>query len=274
MAITALPRRIAVFGATGGTGSATIRSFIKRKATEHPRPELRLMVRSRSKLFRLIPELDSYSNLHIQEGQLTDTTTVRACIQEADVIICALGENRNIPGCHVLQDLAKSILEALNDLRSCCPEGWKPPRLILLSSSTWNDRFAAQEPALILWLLKTAFYHPYIDLLQATALFQASPHLLSLLLVQPSALVEDEPSGMEISTESVSMAVSYSDLGDAFVELALHESYAMVDWVGVSSRGENALRKYGLELLSRIVRGLVAGYVPGYWRLNKLTSRA
>ncbi|KAH6971254.1 hypothetical protein BKA56DRAFT_496026 [Ilyonectria sp. MPI-CAGE-AT-0026] len=267
------PRRIAIFGATGGTGSATVRSFIKRQDFENSSSELRLMVRSKSKLLRLLPELASFSNVHIREGQLTDTPAVRDCIRGADVIICAVGENENLPGCHVIQDAANSIVAAANDLKSSCSEEWRRPRVILLSSSTWNDRFAAQEPAAILWLLKTAFYHPYLDLRRATSILAASPDLLSLLLVQPSALVDDEASGMEISTESVGVAVTYSDLGDAFVEFALQKSYAELGAVGVTSKGENPLRKYGLELLSRIARGFVAGYMPGYWTLKNLTNR-
>ncbi|KAH6986633.1 hypothetical protein EDB80DRAFT_756408 [Ilyonectria destructans] len=227
------PRRIAIFGATGGTGSATVRSFIKRQDFENSSSELRLMVRSKSKLLRLLPKLASFSNIHIREGQLTDTPAVRDCIRGADIIICAVGENENLPGCHIIQDAAKSI----------------------------NDRFATQEPAVILWLLKIAFYHPYLDLRRATSILAASPDLLLLLLVQPSALVDDEPSGMEISIESVGVAVTYSDLGDAFIEFALQKSYAELGAVGVTSKGENPLRKYGLELLSRIARGFVAGYM-------------
>lgn len=268
------PRRIALFGATGGTGSATVKYFVKLQDFGSSSYELRLMVRSKSKLFRLLPEIGSFSNVHVWEGQLTHTPTIQECVRDADVIICALGENSNIPGCRVLQDLATSIVEALNDLQNSCSGEWTRPRLILLSSSTWNDRFAAQEPAFILWLLKTAFYHPYLDLRRATSIFAASPDLLSLLLVQPSALVDDEPTGMEISTESVSMAVSYLDLGDAFVELALREEYSQFDAVGVSSKVANPLGKYGLEVLSRILTGLLVGYIPGYWSLINMMKRS
>lgn len=264
-------RRIALFGGTGGTGSATLRSFIKCQNFKDDSLELRIMVRSKAKLFRMIPELQSYPN--ICEGQLTDTEKVRNCLRDADTIICALGENSNIPGCHVLQDLCKSIVDVLTDLKMAGTGQWKRPRLILLSSSTWNARFAAQEPAIVIWLLKTAFYHPYLDLRLATSHLSSSTELLSLLLVQPSALVEDEPAGMEISTESISLAVSYSDLGDAFVELTMEESYSKLDAVGVSSKGRNQLRKYGLELLSRIVRGFIVGYMPGYWAMVKLVGR-
>lgn len=232
------------------------------------------MVRSKAKLSGMIPNIQSHSNVHIWEGQLVDEDTIKMVLRDADTIICALGENRNIPGCHVLQGLASSIVNALKDFKASCTGDWTRPRLILLSSSTWNDRFASHEPALALWSLKTAFYHPYLDLRLATSHFAAVPELLSLLLVQPSALVYDEPTGMEISTESVSLAVSYADLGEAFVELAMRPSYGQLDAVGVSSKGGNNIRRYWFELLSRVVRGFIEGYLPGYWTIkNRLGSR-
>jgi hypothetical protein len=267
-------QRIALFGGTGGTGSATVRALMKRKEFQNGTIHIHLMVRSKAKLFRMIPGIQSCSNVHTWEGQLSDEETIKMVLRDADTIICALGENSNIPGCHVLQGLAASIVNVLGGLRSSCTGEWKKPRLIFLSSSTWNDRFAAHEPALALWLLKTAFYHPYLDLRLATSHFAAAPELLSLLLVQPSALVYDEPTGMEISTESVSIAVSYADLGEAFVELATRQSYSQLGAVGVSSKGGNNIKKYWFELLSRVVRGFIEGYVPGYWPIkNRLSQR-
>ncbi|VUC27463.1 unnamed protein product [Clonostachys rosea] len=265
-------RRIAVFGATGSTGSATIRSLIKRHDFVL---ELRLMVRSKAKLLGLIPELRHSSNLVIHEGQLTDTATVRSCVENADIIICTIGENDNRPGCRPIQDIAKSTIDALQELKLSSRD-WKRPRLILLSSSTWNERFALHEGPVVNWLLKTAFHYPYLDLRLATSMFEASPDLLSLLLVQPSALVQDEPSGMAISTEWVSVAVSYADLGEGFTELALEESYAQLGAVGVSSKGAiggEGLRKYGFEMFSRIIRGLFIGYMPGYWAFKNYMNR-
>ncbi|CAH0046915.1 unnamed protein product [Clonostachys solani] len=265
-------RQIALFGATGGTGSATVRSLLQRY---DPLLELRLMVRSKAKLLKLIPELRHKSNLVIHEGQLTDTATVRSCVENADIIICTIGENDNRPGCRPIQDIAKSIIDAIQELKSSSVD-WKRPRLILLSSSTWNERFASHEGVVINWLLKAAFYYPYLDLRLATAMFEGSSDLLSLLLVQPSALVQDEPSGMAISAQWVSVAVSYADLGEGFAELALEESYARLHAVGVSSKGAiggEGLRKYGFELVSRIIRGLFIGYMPGYWAVKNYMNR-
>ncbi|KAM0243974.1 hypothetical protein ACHAP5_006737 [Fusarium lateritium] len=264
-------RRIALSGATGGTGSATVRAFINRQDFRDT-IELRLMVRSQEKLSRILPDLTTFENIYIREGQLTDKATVQDCIRNADTIICALGENSNIPGVHVLQDIAKSITDGLNDLKRSCTEEWKKPRLVLLSSSTWNPRFSSQVPAIALWLIKTAFYYPYLDLRRATSHFEASTELLSLLLVQPSALVDDQPSGMLISTEKVSFAVSYADLGEGFVELTMEDLYQDLKAIGVSSKGGDNPPKYAVELLSRIVLGMRAGYMPGYWSMKSFVK--
>jgi hypothetical protein len=256
---------IAIFGATGGTGSATLRSLLAR-GDKHL--HLRIMVRSKSKLLRLFPGLDKEMSVQIWEGQLEDVDMTRNCIQGADIIICTLGENLNIPGLSVLTLGSKSITAALKTLYT--EEGWKKPRLILLSSSTWNARFVAARPSFAHWVVTKAFCYPYADLLAAQAEFSGKPHLLSLLLVQPPAIVDDEPSGHEISTESVRMAVSYADLGAAFADLALERSYDKLDAVGVSSKRGDNFNKYALELLSRMFFGLLAGYVPGYWPLTRL----
>ncbi|KAK9423178.1 putative NAD(P)-binding domain-containing protein [Seiridium unicorne] len=177
-------------------------------------------------------------------------------------------KKQNIPGLHVLQGGARLVTAALDILQT--ENGWKKPRLIFLSSATWNPRFAAATPAPMLCIVRTAFCHPCADLLAAQAKFTAKPHLLSLLFVQPPAIVEDDATGHEISTESVRLAVSYADLGAAFAELALERSYDKLGAVGVSSQGGDAFGKYGLELASRMVVGLLAGYVPGYWSLAAL----
>ncbi|KLO83418.1 uncharacterized protein FFB20_06842 [Fusarium fujikuroi] len=265
-------RRIALFGATGGTGSATVRSFIKRQGFRDS-VELRLMVRSTAKLSRMIPELTTYKNIHVFQGQITDKATVGECLRDADTIVCALGENSNIAGVKVLQDLSKTITEVLDDMKRSSTREWKKPRLILLSSSTWNTRFTAQTPAPLLWLIKSAFYHPYLDLRMATAHLQASSDLISLLLVQPGALVYDEPSGAVISTEKASVACTYVDLGEGFVELTMEDSYHDLNATGVSSKGGDSFVRYGPGMLLSIARGLSEGYLPGYWMVKNVIKK-
>lgn len=252
--------KIAIFGATGGTGSATLRSLLSKDAKPF---HLRLFVRSKAKLYRLFPELEKSANVEVWEGQLDEVAAITECLRGADIVICTLGENQNIPGLSVLQTGSKSIVSALDFLSQ--EESFTKPRLLLLSSTTLERRFAAHQPKALLWIVERAFCYPYDDVRGATTNFKAVPQLLSLLVVHPPAIVEDEPTGHQISTEKVRPIVSYADLGSAFAELALETSYDELHFVGVSSLGGDAVGKYALELFSRMIIGLISGWVPGYW---------
>jgi hypothetical protein len=191
------------------------------------------------------------------------------CLSGASTIIFTLGDNDNRRGITVIENGSRTVLSALQTLsEQSVGRVWKKPRLIMLSSSTWNPRFAAARPALVHLMIKTAFSHPYADLLRGQALFLNSPSLCNPLLVQPGGLVQDVASGYEISTESVRLSATYADLAAAFVELATIPAYDDLSAVGVSSRaGDNAAR-YGPLLGYWIAKGLCAQYVPGFWPVH------
>lgn len=269
MADTNRPTTISFLGATGRTGSETLRSIIAKKDNSvHLRP----YVRSKAKLLRLLPQLETDPSAEIWEGQLDNVKALTDCFRGADIIVCTVGENQNIPGLCTLQGAARSIVAALAALETE-DENWSKPRFIMLSAAPENPRFRAAMPAPVYWLLHTAFYYSYADLEGAQDILAASPRLMSLLLVQPPGIVEDDPTGHEISTESVRRTVTYADLGSAFAELALERAYDELHAVGVSSKGGDVTGKYEFELLSRMVVGLVAGYVPGYWPAKRLVDR-
>ncbi|EFQ34647.1 hypothetical protein CGRA01v4_14087 [Colletotrichum graminicola] len=258
-------RTLAIFGATGRTGSETLEAILAKP--DHPF-RLRIFVRSRDKLISMFPQFKTDRDVRIIEGQVTDISSVKHCLLDADTIICALGDNDNKPTVHVLRDATESIVTALYQLKSNAGGKWKPPRFLLLSSATWNKRFDAQTPVAVSWLIKNAFYYPYADLLSAHETLQSEPELLKLQLVQPPAIIEEEASGYIISAESVGLAVSYADLGAAFAELATKEAYEEVGAVGVTSNmAKKGFSRYGSEILYRVARGLMASFIPGFWRL-------
>lgn len=249
-------------GGTGATGSATLHSLLSKPDTYE---ELRILVRSKAKLLRLFPQLEGDPKAKIWEGQLNNLAMMVDCFETANVIICTLGENRNIPGHSLLQDASKTIIAALTLLEQ--QSKWQKPRFIFLSAAPLNPRFASAEPSLVHWILKTAFHYSYHDVEEATATLSASPRLLSLLLVQPPAIVEEHATGHVISTDTIQPIVSYADLGAAFADLALERSYDELGAVGVYSKGA-APGKFVFELLLRIIVGLISGYFPGYWTLR------
>ena len=261
---------IAILGATGKTGRGIVQHILAKEDWN-----LRIYVRSRSKLLDLFPDLLASSRVFIFEGALQNTENMTNCLDGAQRIVFTLGENENIPGVSVIEDGVKSVLAALARLRTASRE-WHSPRIVFLSSSTWNPRFAAARPVLIHWLIKNAFIYPYADLVRGQNRLLDNPDLVNVLLVQPGGLVEDKPSGHEISVESVRLATTYADLASAFVDLACTRDYDAVHAVGVSSKGgDNGLR-YGPTLGGKIIKGICATYIPGfwtaYWFVNRLLS--
>ncbi|WYZ35737.1 hypothetical protein EsH8_X_000384 [Colletotrichum jinshuiense] len=264
------PRTLAIFGATGRTGGESLKSILANPSNPF---HLKIFVRSRAKLIAAFPQFKTDPNVQIFEGQVTDLDRVKACLDGADTVICALGENDNKPTVRVLQDATRTIVAALKQLRDEA-QAWARPRFLLLSSATWNKRFDEQSPALVSWLIKNAFYYPYADLLKSHEMLQADPGLVKLLLVQPPAIIEEEASGHTISAESVGLAVSYADLGAAFAELAVEEAYKDIGAVGVTSGlAKEGFSRYGSEILYRVVRGLMASYLPGFWAINGAVNK-
>lgn len=257
-----IPRRFALLGATGHTGRLVLQKLLESGMDDL---EVHVYVRSLQKLEALFPSIQTDQRVTIFQGNINDHILMRNCIKGAENIICTLGENENIPGVRVLQDFAHTLLWALESLKREAMQ-WIRPRLLLLSSATWNPGFAATRPALLHWMIRNAFARPYDDLLKAQELLLATPTTLSVLLVQPNALVKEKASGCDISTEFARVAVSYEDLAEGFVRLATLQAYATVTAVGVSSRkAENSLR-YLPFVLGKVFRGLLFQYIPGYWR--------
>ncbi|KAL6233816.1 hypothetical protein BDW75DRAFT_182262 [Aspergillus navahoensis] len=135
------------------------RTLILKRLLQTAGPEIsfNIYVRSRSKLESLVPSAASDDRATIFEGSLQDSRLTRECLSDATTIICTVGENENIPGITVLRDCARAIIDALSALRASAPTDWTPPRLLFLSSATWNPQLAADQPALLHWMIRNAF---------------------------------------------------------------------------------------------------------------------
>ncbi|KAL2825352.1 hypothetical protein BDW59DRAFT_172430 [Aspergillus cavernicola] len=252
-------RRFALLGATGNTGRQILKRLLQSMI---PGLEINIYVRSRSKLEGLLPSISSDGRATIFEGSLKDGSLIRNCLSGATTIICTIGENENIPGVTILRDCAGAIINSLSTLRASAPTlmVWTPPRLLLLSSATWNPRFAADRPALLHWMIRNAFARPYSDLVQAQEMLLDVPEL-------------EPATGCVISADFAYTAVSYEDLAEGFVELATLPEYEKITAIGVSSaRAENALL-YVPFVLGKVIRGLLFQFVPGYWRAEYAISR-
>jgi hypothetical protein len=258
---------LALLGATGKTGREVLKGLLKRDFQW-----LRIYVRSKQKLLNMFPQLISDARIQICEGQVTDQKTMQECLSEAQVIINTIGGYSYFPD-NSLHTAAESMVMALQALRARTSGPWERPRMIFLSSSTRNTRFAAARPKLVHWLIETAFQNGYNDLKLAHKAVLADPSLLSVLFVQPGVLVEEEGTGAYVSTEEVKLACSYEDLGAGFVDLALERSYDELHEVGMSSDQGNRALRYAPIMLRKMAAGFFALYVPGALQITEALER-
>lgn len=101
----------------------------------------------------------------------------------------------------------------------------------------------------------------------------SDPNLVTLLLVQPNALVKEPATGCVLSTEFAWMAVSYEDLAEGFVRLATLPEYSNTVAIGVSSaRAQNVLL-YVPFVIGKVFRGLLFQFMPGYWQAEYALAR-
>ena len=256
---------LALLGSTGKTGREVLRSLLAKGVYN-----LHIYVRSKEKLDALFPGIETNPNVKLFVGSVEDHDNMQKCLYGVSIIICTLGSNE-FEETTILRDSASSILLALEALRQR-DTSWQKPRMIYLSSSTLNKRFAAARPAFVHWLISTAFQFGYADLKAAMSLLLEKPSLVSVLSVQPGVLVEETGTGYEISSTSVRLAAAYEDLGRACVELALERGYDALDEVGVSSKGGDRAARYAPTIFNRISMGLLCVYIPGALAVSRILS--
>lgn len=262
------PQTIALLGATGNTGQVVLRSLLA--GQEH---SLKIYARSKDKLLNMFPALADDENVHLYIGSIDDKKLICDLLTGADTIISTVGSDGFAPTT-INREAAQAVISSLESLkRSSKTDAWNAPRLLWLSSTTKNRRFAAARPRLVQLLIETAFAVGYEDLQAAQDIVLARPDLCSVLLVQPGVLVDEAATGCEISVESVRIAASYEDLGHAFVELATSASYSSLREVAVSSKGGDRAGRYAPYILTRIFRGLLTAYVPFGVRIDRIFGR-
>ena len=235
----------ALLGATGSTGYAILRSLIA-----HPPAQLTLniFVRSRSKLLTAFPALESSSTgfkVQIFEAQAGDPAATRACLADVDVVMACIGTNYSTAGMTISYDTAASIVDALKLHRKAKGAAHKAPTVLQLRTISLNPIFKAGVPWIGQKLVGFCLYYVYDDLDRACKLYASSaaetPGLLHYIYVDPPSIHDSEgttPTGYKLLLDGkVDEALSYSDLGAAFCELAERRDEFAGKAVGVSPTG-------------------------------------
>ena len=85
----------AILGATGGTGSAILRYLL---SSQIPGLHINILVRSKSKLLNVFPQLESASSatITIFEAPISNESAVQACLKGASTIYACVATNHAV----------------------------------------------------------------------------------------------------------------------------------------------------------------------------------
>ncbi|SLM38510.1 stcq_emeni sterigmatocystin biosynthesis protein stcq [Lasallia pustulata] len=251
----------AILGATGSTGSSLLRYLHQRSGTVN----INLYARSPAKVESMHPYVKTAKNIKSFIGDLSNADLLKECLRGVNVIFCAVAQNINEPGCSISQRVAHTIVAALEKLWEEDGPSFRCPLLVVLGSAALNPRFNAHVPRPVHWVLERGNYYVYDDL--AKAIDYVKEHKwIPMITAEPPALVKDVSSGYELSTEKVSVLVSYDDLARGMVQMA--EEGDGQKWVGqgVGIKSTGKVKKDVWPLINYQVTGLIAYFFPSLWK--------
>lgn len=237
----------ALLGATGSTGTAIIRALLS-----HPPQDLTLnvFVRSKVKLLQTFPDLETTPSFTVSifpGASTTDTAAMLPCLRDADVVFGCVGTNAASAGMTLIHDTLAAVITCLDQLRQAQGAEYKPPTVIQLRSASLNPT------STLPWIAKNMawlfFHHIYCDLQRGCDLLittgTADSGLLDYVFVDPPSIHDAEgvqPTGhklfVDLAGEEQAPAISYADLGEAFVEVAVRRGEFRGEGVFVGATGE------------------------------------
>lgn len=204
----------AILGATGQVGGSILQVL-----GENPENRINVLVRSRSKLEHSYPPIVSNPNIHVFEGSISDTPTLASCLKVARAAFLCVAVTENKPGVTISVDTAHAVIKALQSLQSR-DRAFKPPRLVILSSASLDDKFWRTVPSFVHNLMYAANSHIYDDLARAETYLRQHEDWLDMTFVMPGGLSHDVRQGHELSSERQQTFISFLDLAAGMVEVA------------------------------------------------------
>lgn len=234
----------ALLGATGSTGSAILRCLLSQPPKDLI---LNTFVRSSAKLDKAFPDLESTAafKVNVIEGTPSDAVATRKCLEDADVIMACIATNESSRDMSISYDTATAIVDALKANRETRGSAYKCPTVIQLRSASLNPTLSAAMPWIARKMAGFCFYYIYADLDRACKLYESSaadlPGLLNYIYIDPPSIHDANgttPTGYKlILDEKQEGALSYTDLGIAFCEVAERRGEFAGKGVGVTATG-------------------------------------
>jgi putative NADH-flavin reductase len=204
----------AILGATGQTGGSILQLL-----GDSPKNKINVLVRSRSKLERSYPPLSSNNNIQVFQGNISDIPTLTQCLKGTKAVFLTVAVTENAPGTSISLDTARAVISGLQTLKAEDPH-FKPPRLIILSSASLDDKFWRGVPAFVHNVMYAANSYIYDDLARAETYLRQYEDWLDMTFVMPGGLTHDVQKGHELSAERQQTFISFLDLAAGMVEVA------------------------------------------------------
>ncbi|KAJ4991593.1 hypothetical protein SVAN01_02974 [Stagonosporopsis vannaccii] len=204
----------AILGATGQVGGSILELL-----GSYSENNINVLVRSRTKLETSYPSLSSKPNIRVFEGNISDIAILSQCLKGTHAVFLTVAVTENIPGVSISVDTAHAVISALESLKAQNPH-FKPPRLVVLSSASVDDRFWRNVPAFVHNVMYAANAYIYDDLRRAETYLRQYEDCLDMTFVMPGGLTHDVQQGHELSSESQQTFIGFLDLAAGMIEAA------------------------------------------------------
>ena len=246
----------AVLGATGNCGTALIDNLLR-----SDNAKINAYCRDKTKLIEKIPQADGNKRVQIFQGSFHDIDLLVDCVRDTRAIFHVVTTNDNIPGYHIGLDMARSIVSALERIKSKAQPGTTLPKIVLLSSGTIDDHLSRHMPWWFRRILRTSASHVYEDLRRTEAFLRAQQDWVATIFIKPGGLSVDLQRGHKLSLDHDESFVSYLDLSAAMIEAA-DDLDNRFDMKNVSVVNENGAAKFPSGTPMCILMGLARHFFP------------
>ncbi|EMD62930.1 hypothetical protein GGP41_004977 [Bipolaris sorokiniana] len=245
----------AVLGATGNCGTALLELLIK-----NTNAKVKAYCRNKDKLFRLVPEAANNPRVEVYTGSILDADLLGKAMYGCKAVFLTATTNDNVPGCHISQDLAHTVIKGLEKIKSEGSQATPMPRLVLLSSATIDPWISRKNP----WvnaIVRRSAWHVYRDLELAEEFLRKHEDWVKCVYIKPGGLSVDVQRGHRLTLDDEESFVSYLDIAAGMIETAEDDEGKWDNKnVGVVNAGGKA--KFPKGTPKCIICGLLSYYFP------------
>lgn len=244
-----------ILGVTGNCGIALLQLLLKA-----PEAHIKVYCRNQDKLHRLVPEVIDSKKVEVFTGSILDVDLFCKAMSGSQAVFLTATTNDNIPGCHISQDLARTVIAGLQKIRSESGEEVKMPKLALLSSATLDQWLSRKTPWINAILMRSA-WHVYHDLDLAEAFLRQHEDWVQCIYIKPGGLSVDIQRGHQLTLDAEESFVSYLDIAAGMIE-AVDDPAGSWDRKNVAIVNSNGGAKFPPGTPRCIVLGLLRYYFP------------